>query len=84
MRPNARCNVKTHVLKGSKAEIADSLARIDGPIREVIVVVEEPTDVVEPIKPGEDIFAEMDQYTVQAGGDVDYSRRAVYSRPRDE
>jgi hypothetical protein len=76
--------MKTHVLTGSKAEIAASLARIEGPIREVIVLVEEPSDVVQPPRPGEDIFAEMDQYTVQVGGDVDYSREAIYSRPENE
>jgi hypothetical protein len=34
--------MKTHVLAGSKKEIAKQLVRIDGAIREVIVRVEEP------------------------------------------
>ena len=34
--------MKTHVLTGSKQEIAESLARIGGEVREAIVFVEEP------------------------------------------
>ena len=34
--------MKTHVLTGSKQEIAESLARISGEVREAIVFVEEP------------------------------------------
>ncbi len=35
--------MKTHVLKGSKQEIAEGLARISGEVREAIVFVDEPT-----------------------------------------
>jgi hypothetical protein len=38
----ARCLMKTHVLKGSKQEIAEILIRISGEVREAIVFVEEP------------------------------------------
>ncbi len=48
--------MKTLVLTGSKAEIAESVARIEGVIREVIVFVEEPADVV-PAPIDEEIFA---------------------------
>ena len=74
--------MKTHVLTGSKAEIAESVARIDGVIREVIVFVEEPADSVLS-SPNEDIFAEMEPYTVKAGG-ADYSRESIYNRLEGE
>ena len=41
--------MKTHVLKGSKQEIAENLVRISGEVREAIVFVEEPA----PAAPGE-------------------------------
>jgi len=77
--------MKTHVLTGSKAEIAQNVARIDGVIREVIVFVEEPTDVIPaPMRLGEeDIFAQMEPFMVQVG-DADDSREAIYSRMEGE
>jgi dTDP-4-dehydrorhamnose reductase len=74
--------MKTHILTGSKAEIADALARIEGEIREVVVVVEEPLDSTVPATV-EDMFAEMEPYTVKAGG-VDCSREAIYTRMEGE
>jgi len=73
--------MKAHVLTGSKAEIAESMARIEGDIREVIVLVDEPTEVVG--SPAQDIFAEMEPFTVKAGG-ADYSREKLYTRQGDE
>jgi hypothetical protein len=73
--------MKTHVLKGSKQEIAENLARISGEVREAIVFVEEPA----PMAPGaqtidtQDIFAEMRPFMVDVQ-DVDDSREAIYSR----
>ena len=58
--------MKTHVLTGSKAEIAEALAQIDGEIREVVVVVAESADAVPPLDE-EDIFAEMEPYMVNVG-----------------
>jgi hypothetical protein len=75
--------MKTHVLTGSKAEIAESIARIDGEIREVIVVVEEPLDSTVPATV-EEMFAEMEPYTVKAGGSADYSRESIYTRMEGE
>jgi len=69
--------MKTHVLTGSKGEIAESVARIDGVIREVIVFVEEPSDSVTELFE-EDIFAEMEPFNVQVGG-ADCSRESLYS-----
>jgi hypothetical protein len=75
----------THVLKGSKQEIAENLVRISGEVREAIVFVEEPA----PAAPegatadGEDIFAEMRPFMVDAQ-DVDDSREAIYTRMEGE
>jgi len=74
--------MKVHVLTGTKSEIAETVARIDGEIREVLVFVEEPADSgASP--PNEDIFAEMEPYTVQVGN-ADYSREALYTRLEGE
>lgn len=74
--------MKVHVLTGSKTEIAEGIARIDGVIREAIVVVEESTDTPS-IAPGEDIFAEMEPYTVQVAS-FDDSRESIYMRQEGE
>jgi len=76
--------MKTHVLTGSRTEIADALARIEGEIREVVVVVEEPVDSIPPpIETEEDFLAEMGPHMVHVG-DVDYSREAIYTRMEGE
>jgi hypothetical protein len=73
--------MRTHILRGSKQEIAESLVRISGEVREAIVFVEEAA----PVTPGEgtldaqEIFAEMRTFMVDVT-DVDDSREAVYSR----
>ncbi len=61
-------------LTGSKREIADKVAQIDGDIREVIVFIDEPPA---PTAIAEDIFAEMEPFTVQRSV-VDDSRDAMY------
>lgn len=77
--------MKTHVLRGSKQEIADRLVRMSGEIREAIVFEEEP----EPARPGttpaeaEGIFAEMAAFMVDAQK-VDDSREAIYMPVGDE
>jgi hypothetical protein len=70
-----------HVLTGSKQEIAESLARIDGDVREAIVFVEEPSAPA--ADANEDIFAEMAPYTVDVG-DADCSRESIYTRMEGE
>ena len=70
--------MKARVVKGSKQEIAETVVRIDGEVREAIVFVEEPSDQT-PAPPGEDIFAEMEPFVVKVGG-ADYSREAIYMR----
>ncbi|MFN0020140.1 MAG: hypothetical protein ACKVP0_17915 [Pirellulaceae bacterium] len=76
--------MKTHILKGSKQEIADCLVRIRGDVREAIVFEAEPAPAAEASPHGtEDIFAEMGPFMVDAQ-DVDDSREAVYTRMEGE
>jgi hypothetical protein len=73
--------MNVQVLRGSKQEIAEGVARIPGEVREAIVFIEGPADA--PPRPGEDIFAEMDPFVANAGG-ADYSRDTLYSRLEGE
>jgi hypothetical protein len=59
--------MKAHVLTGSKREIGETVARMEGEINEAIVFVEEPS-VLTPDPSQKDIFAEMEPFTVKAGG----------------
>jgi hypothetical protein len=70
--------MKVQVLKGSKQQIAQSVAEIPGQVREVVVFVEDHSDT-DASEAGEDIFAELEPFTVKAG-DVDYSRDSLYSK----
>ena len=70
--------MKARVLRGSKQEIAETVARISGEVREAIVFVEEPLDATMEASE-EDIFGEMEPFTVRAGG-ADYSRDVLYGR----
>ena len=74
--------MKTHVLRGSKQEIAENLVRISGEVREAIVFVEEsPATAGETgTDEGEDIFAEMQPYEARGNTEVDDSREAIYTR----
>lgn len=71
--------MKTHVLRGSKQEIAESLVRISGEVREAIVFEEEPAALAAAPHETEDVFAEMGPFMVDARH-VDDSREAVYTR----
>lgn len=75
--------MKTHVLRGSKQEIAESLIRINGEVREAIVFEEEPTVLAAAPQEIEDVFAERVPFMVDAQ-DVDDSREAVYTRMAGE
>ena len=77
--------MKTHVLKGSKQEIAESLVQISGEVREAIVFVEVPgaAATVASGDDSEDIFAEMLPFMVDVP-EVDDSREAMYSRMEGE
>jgi gas vesicle protein len=74
--------MKAQVVTGSKQEIARTVAQISGEVREAIVFVEEPSDSARQDL-GQDIFAEMEPFTVRTGG-ADYSREALYSRMDSE
>ncbi len=77
--------MQTHVLKGSKQEIADNLVRIAGEVREAIVFVEEPAPEAPGVQTPDatDIFAEMRPFMVDVE-DVDDSREAIYARMEGE
>ena len=70
--------MRTHVLRGSKQEISENLARIEGEVKEAIVFVDEPAQPTSGELTPNDIFAEMRPYMVDAV-DVDDSREAIYS-----
>jgi phenylpyruvate tautomerase PptA (4-oxalocrotonate tautomerase family) len=74
--------MKAQVLTGTKQEIAEAIVRINGEVREAIVIVEETPQPGE-YQPGEDIFAEMEPFMVRVGG-VDDSREAIYTRQEGE
>ncbi len=71
--------MKTHILRGSKQEIAESLSRIAGEVREAIVFEEDHTPSEQAAAGQEDIFAEMFPYMVDVP-EVDDSREAIYTR----
>lgn len=75
----------THVLRGTKQEIAERLAAVDGEVREAIVFVEEPATTSAPdgAAPATDIFVEMLPFMVDAD-DFDDSREAIYTRTEGE
>jgi hypothetical protein len=70
--------MKAYVLRGSKEEIAEGVARIDGDVREAIVFVEEPSPAL-PTGGSDELFAEMERFMVDVP-DVDDSRDAIYRR----
>jgi hypothetical protein len=73
--------MKPHVLRGSKQEIVERLARMTGEVRQAFVFEEEPVAVGPGPGPAdaEDIFAEMRPFMVN-DRDVDDSRASIYTR----
>jgi hypothetical protein len=69
------------VLQGSKQEIAEQVAAINGEVCEAIVFIEEPSDL--PPATVEEFFAEMEPFTVHVGN-ADDSREALYTRMEGE
>jgi hypothetical protein len=67
--------MKPQVLTGSKQEIADTLLRTTGEVREAIIFVDEPSASSSQVP--EDVFAEMESFLANAG-DANYSRDALY------
>jgi hypothetical protein len=76
-------NMQAHVLRGTKQQIAENLARMPGEVREAIVFVEEPAPAEARMSDREDIFAEMRPYMVGVE-DQDDSREGVYTRGEGE
>ena len=74
--------MKARVLTGSKQEIADNVLRLPGEVREAIVFVDEASVSVQEVLQ-ENIFAEMEPFSVRTGG-ADYSRDALYGRTEGE
>ena len=74
--------MKTHILTGSKKDIADSILRLEGEIRDVIVFIDEAANS-KPQEAEGDIFAEMEPYTVKVAS-FDDSREAIYTRQEGE
>lgn len=77
--------MKTHVLRGSKQEIADRLIRMRGEVFEAIVFEDEaaPAGPDAAARGAEDIFAEMAPFMVDVQ-DMDDSREAIYTRMEGE
>ncbi|HXU30005.1 MAG TPA: hypothetical protein VN851_05455 [Thermoanaerobaculia bacterium] len=71
--------MQTHVLRGTKQQIAENLVRMPGDVREAVVFVEEPASAEARKPKGEDIFAEMLPYMVDVK-DLDDARETVYTR----
>lgn len=71
--------MKAHILRGSKQEIAEGVARLAGEVREAIVFIDEPSGGSAPPANVNDFFAEMEPYMVDVA-DVDDSREGIYSR----
>ena len=71
--------MQAHVLRGTKQQIVENLARMPGEVREAIVFVDEPVPAEARMPNREDIFAEMCPYMVNVE-DLDDTREAVYTR----
>jgi hypothetical protein len=73
------------VLTGSKQEIAQKLANLEGEVREAIVFVDEPITASAQTVPEtvEELFKEMEPYESHALN-VDDSREAIYTRKPGE
>lgn len=73
------------VLTGSKEQIAQQVANLQGEVREAIVFVDEPIGAATQPVPvtAEDLFREMEPYMSNVG-QVDDSREAIYTRAEGE
>jgi hypothetical protein len=72
--------MSARILRGTKQEIAENLARLSGEVREAIVFVNEPLPpLAGAADAGGDIFAEMQPLMVNVE-DFDNSREAIYTR----
>lgn len=74
--------MKTLVLRGSKEEIAEKVAKLDDKVVEAIIIMEEAEGAIE-YPTVEDFFREMEPYTVHVR-EFDDSREAIYTRMEGE
>jgi hypothetical protein len=74
--------MKSQVIEGSPRQIAEQVTRINARVIQAILLLEEPGDI-QPASSGEDIFAEMEPFTVGVGG-ADYSRESIYAPQQDD
>ena len=72
--------MKVEIVRGTKQQIAERVVRIPGEVCEAVVFVEEPSDSTTELS-GEDIFAQMEPFTVNVG-EVDDSRDGESKRGR--
>lgn len=73
------------VLTGSKQQIAQQVASLDGEVRQAIVFLDESTSAPAQSAPEtvEELFKEMEPYTVKVG-EFDDSREAMYQQLEGE
>lgn len=75
------------VLTGSKQQIAQQVANLQGDVREAIIFIEEPgsTPAQQSVPATvEELFKEMEPYMAHSEGNVDDSREAIYTRMEGE
>lgn len=75
------------LLTGSKQQIAQQVANLQGDVREAIVFIDEPDGApAQPPVPAtvEELFKEMEPYMAHSDGNVDDSREAIYTRMEGE
>lgn len=76
--------MRTQLIKGSKREIAESIAHISGEVHEAIVFIDEGIPAPgTPMHKTTDIFVEMSPYMVDVPA-VDDSREGIYTRTQGE
>jgi hypothetical protein len=73
------------VLTGSKQQIAQQVASLEGEVRQAIVFIEEPAETSKQAVPEtvEEMFKEMEPYESHSDH-VDDSREAIYTRQPGE
>ncbi len=74
--------MKVEIVRGTKQQIAETVVRIRGEVREAVVFVEEPSDPTHETF-AQDLFAEMEPFMVKVGA-ADYSRETLYTRMEGE
>jgi len=74
--------MKTQVIEGTPQQIVERITRLGSALVRAVVYTEEPATSA-PTPSSEDMFSEMDPYTV-AVGHADDSRASIYTRREGE